>query len=153
MKIIPDVIFTKNVLKVRVVVKTGDLVKHNRLARRRMRDAPRTECALRIQPFCTWHKQSNTEWARHVIYNDNKDEQSNVMSGGSVKWSQRVISIVAYCHSGKFCALALRVFRSQQQWHRDSHQLQQALLDHFCSGFEVIHEHAVEWYDWEYINR
>ena len=56
-----------------------------------MCDSPRTGCARRTTPICTWREQAIIEWSR------------------------RMISIVACCHSAKLCALATRSFRSQQK--------------------------------------
>ena len=60
------------------------------LALRWICDSPRTGCARRTTSLYTWREQALTEWLRCMI------------------------SIVACCHSVKLCALAARVFRSQQ---------------------------------------
>jgi len=61
------------------------------LALRWMCASPRTGCARRITPICTWREQAIIEWSR------------------------RVISIVACCHNVKLCALSARAFRPQQR--------------------------------------
>ena len=60
------------------------------VALRWMCDSPRKGCVWRTTPIYMWCKQS------------------------TIEWSQRVISIVACCHSVKLCALVARAFRSQQ---------------------------------------
>jgi len=55
-----------------------------------MYSSHRTGCAWRTTPTYMWHEQAEIEWAG------------------------RVISIVACCHSVKLCALAARLFQSQQ---------------------------------------
>ena len=59
------------------------------LALRWMRGSPRTECAWRTTPYM---------WCEQAI----------------IEWSRRVNSIIACCHSVKFCAHAARAFQSQQ---------------------------------------
>ena len=54
-----------------------------------MCDSPWTGCAWRITSIYMWHKQAIIEWLWHVI------------------------SIVACCHSVKFCALAAQAFQLQ----------------------------------------
>jgi len=61
------------------LLKVYSTVATTRKARCWMRDAPRTGCALRVAPMCTWCEQAIVEWSR------------------------RVISIVAYCHIVKLC--------------------------------------------------
>jgi len=53
-------------------------------------DSPRTGCARWPTPIYMWCEQA------------------------IIKWLQRMISIVACCHSVKLCALAARAFQSQQ---------------------------------------
>ena len=53
-------------------------------------DSPRTGCARSITRMYKWHEQATKEWY------------------------QRVISIVACCHSANLCAHAARAFQSQQ---------------------------------------
>ena len=57
-----------------------------------MSDSPRTECAWRATPIYKWREQAIIEWSWHVI------------------------SIVACCHSVKFCALATRAFPIATIW-------------------------------------